>query len=124
MPEHPAKRTSPSRPYDVLFQMIISKWITQALGTVVELGVPDQLSKGARQCSRIARDAGVSEDCARRIYAVAGWQAAFADRNVEVFEAARAASAATAACTSASWTCESGRGSCTCRRCSRREEEG
>jgi len=62
MPERQPKRTSPSRPYDVLFQMIISKWITQALGTVVELGVPDQLSKGARQCSRIARDAGVSED--------------------------------------------------------------
>src|ERR1700756_3912138 len=62
MPKHPAKRTSPSRPYDVLFQLIISKWITQALGTVVELGVPDKLAKGARQCSRIARDAGVSED--------------------------------------------------------------
>src|SRR6476620_10062954 len=57
-----ASRASQSRRYEVLFQMVIGKWITQALGTVVELGVPDQLAKGARLCSRIARDAGVSED--------------------------------------------------------------
>src|SRR5437667_10856112 len=57
-----ANRASPSRPYEVLFQMVIGKWITQALGTVVELGVPGQLAKGARQCSDLARDAGVSED--------------------------------------------------------------
>jgi len=72
MPEHPPERTSRSRPYDVLFQMIISKWITQALGTVVELGVPDQLSKGARQCSRIAWDARVSEDGLYRLLR-GGW---------------------------------------------------
>jgi len=42
--------------------MIIGKWISQALGTVVELGVPDQLAKGARPCNDIARQAGVSED--------------------------------------------------------------
>ncbi len=57
-----AKRTPPLRPYEVLFQMIIGKWISQALGTVVELGVPDQLAKGARPCNDIARQAGVSED--------------------------------------------------------------
>lgn len=57
-----AKRTSPSRPYEALFQMVIGKWISQALGTVVEIGVPDQLAKGARRCSDIAREAGVSED--------------------------------------------------------------
>src|SRR5262245_47963714 len=55
-------RTSPPRPYDVLFQMVIGKWISQAIGTVVEIGVPDRLAKGARRCSDIARDAGVSED--------------------------------------------------------------
>jgi hypothetical protein len=44
------------------FQMVIGKWISQALGTVVEIGVPDQLAKGARRCSDIAREAGVSED--------------------------------------------------------------
>ena len=49
-------------PYEVLFQMVIGKWISQALGTTVEIGVPDQLAKGARQCSDIAREAGVSED--------------------------------------------------------------
>ena len=57
-----ANRTSPSRPYEVLFQMVIGKWISQALGTIVEIGVPDQLAKGARQCSDIAREAGASED--------------------------------------------------------------
>src|SRR5690349_10109954 len=57
-----AKRTPPLHPYEVLFQMIIGKWISQALGTVVEFGVPDQLAKGARPCNDIARQAGVSED--------------------------------------------------------------
>ena len=55
------KGTSSSRPYDVLFQMVIGKWISQALGTVVEIGIPDQLAKGARRCSDIAREAGFSE---------------------------------------------------------------
>ena len=62
MAKRRANRTSPSRPYEVLFQMVIGKWISQALGTVVEIGVPDQLAKGARRCSDIAREAGVSED--------------------------------------------------------------
>ena len=62
MAKRRANRTSPSRPYEVLFQMVIGKWISQALGTVVEIGVPDQLVKGARRCSDIAREAGVSED--------------------------------------------------------------
>ena len=57
-----AKRSSLSNQYDVLFQMIIGKWISQALGTVVGIGVPDQLARGARRCSQIAREAGVSED--------------------------------------------------------------
>src|SRR5690242_19384409 len=57
-----ANRASPSRPYEVLFQMVIGKWISQALGTVVEIGVPEQLARGARRCSDIAREAGVSED--------------------------------------------------------------
>src|SRR5436309_10128412 len=57
-----ASRASSSRPYEVLFQMVIGKWISQALGTVVEIGVPEQLAKGARRCSDIAREAGVSED--------------------------------------------------------------
>src|SRR5437667_4908987 len=47
-------RVSPLRPYEVLFQMVIGKWISQALGTIVEIGVPDQLAKGARRYSREA----------------------------------------------------------------------
>ncbi len=39
-----ANRASPSRPYEVLFQMVIGKWISQALGTIVEIGVPEQLA--------------------------------------------------------------------------------
>lgn len=62
-----AKRASASRNYEVLFQMVIGKWISQALGTVVEIGVPDQLGKGARKCSDIAREAGVSEDALYRL---------------------------------------------------------
>ena len=55
-------RTSPRRPSEVLFQMVIGKWISQALGTVVEIGVPDLLTNGARRCRDLAREAGVSED--------------------------------------------------------------
>ena len=62
MAKRRANRTSPSRPYEVVFQMVIGKWISQALGTVVEIGVPDQLAKGSRRCSDIAREAGVSEE--------------------------------------------------------------
>jgi DNA-binding IclR family transcriptional regulator len=47
--------------------MVIGKWISQALGTVVEIGVPEQLAKGARRCSDIAREAGVSEDGVYRL---------------------------------------------------------
>jgi O-methyltransferase domain/Dimerisation domain len=50
------------RPYDVLFKLVIGKWISQALGTIVEIGVPDRLAKGARPCKDLAREAGVSED--------------------------------------------------------------
>ncbi len=56
------KRASASRAYQVLFQMVIGKWISQALGTIAEIGVPDRLGKRARPCKDIAREAGVSED--------------------------------------------------------------
>ena len=62
MAKRQAGRTPSLRPYDVLFQMVIGKWISQAIGTVVEIGVPDQVAKRDRQCSEIARAAGVSED--------------------------------------------------------------
>jgi hypothetical protein len=42
--------------------MVVGKWISQSLATVVEIGVPDRLAKGTRRCSEIARDVGVSED--------------------------------------------------------------
>ena len=57
-----ANRRAPSRRYDVVFQMVIGKWISQALGTVVEIGVPDQLARGSRICEDLAREAGVCGD--------------------------------------------------------------
>src|SRR5215831_3808547 len=62
MAKRRAHRSATLRPYDVLFQMVIGKWISQAVGTVVEIGVPDRLAKGARKCRDIAREVGVSED--------------------------------------------------------------
>jgi SAM-dependent methyltransferase len=47
--------------------MVIGKWISQAIASVVEIGVPDQLAKGAKRCSEIARKAGVSEDGVYRL---------------------------------------------------------
>ena len=56
------KTAVPPSASDTLFQMVIGKWISQAIGTVVEIGLPDLLAKGARRCSDLAREAGVSED--------------------------------------------------------------
>jgi len=61
-PKRASKRPSTPTASDVLFPLMTGKWISQAVGTVVEIGVPDLLAKGARQCSDIARQAGVSED--------------------------------------------------------------
>src|SRR5215471_16439820 len=61
-PKRASKRPSTPTASDVLFPLMTGKWISQAVGTVVEIGVPDLLAKGARQCSDIAREAGVSED--------------------------------------------------------------
>jgi Dimerisation domain len=83
MARHRAKRIPTIRPYESLFQMVIGKWISQALGTIVELGIPDQLAKGARQCKDLAREAGVSEDGLYRLMralASAGVFAETADR--------------------------------------------
>jgi hypothetical protein len=67
MPKRRTKRDSTPRPYELLFQLVIGKWISQALGTIVELGIADQLAKGARRCSDIAREAGASEDGVYRL---------------------------------------------------------
>jgi SAM-dependent methyltransferase len=47
--------------------MVIGKWISQALGTVVAIGVADQLRNGARRCRDLAREAGVSEQALYRL---------------------------------------------------------
>jgi hypothetical protein len=48
-------------------QMVSGKWISQALATAVELGIPDQLGKGAKPVSELARKAGASEDGVYRL---------------------------------------------------------
>src|SRR5438270_9532816 len=72
MAKHRPKRSPAPRPYDVVFQMVIGKWISQAIGTIVEIGVPDQLAKGPRRCSDIAREAEVSEDGLYRLLRALG----------------------------------------------------
>src|SRR5262245_38208889 len=47
--------------------MVVGKWISQAIATVVELGVPDQLATGPRRSSDIARNADVSDDGVYRL---------------------------------------------------------
>jgi SAM-dependent methyltransferase len=62
-----AKRRSNRTDERVLLQMLVGKWISQAIATVVEIGVPDQLAGGARRCSEIAREANASEDAVYRL---------------------------------------------------------
>ena len=62
MAKHAPKRKSAPSLYESLFQMVIGKWISQAIGTVVQIGIPDELRNGARRCGELARKADVSED--------------------------------------------------------------
>src|SRR5436190_22925509 len=55
-------RNSAPRVSTALFQMIVGKWISQAVGTAVAIGVPDQLGNSTRSCRDLARASGVSED--------------------------------------------------------------
>lgn len=54
-------------PGAALMQMISGKWISQAISTAVELGIPDQLSKGAKRAGDIAEQASASEDGVYRL---------------------------------------------------------
>jgi hypothetical protein len=65
----PRKTRSGSQvpPGVVLMQMICGKWICQAISTAVELGIPDQLSRGARSVKDIAAQASASEDGVYRL---------------------------------------------------------
>src|SRR6478735_3990514 len=74
------------RPDEVLLRMVIGKWISQALGTVVELEVPSQLAKGARKCSDIARAAGVSEDGLYRLLRALASVGLFAETGNRTFK--------------------------------------
>ena len=69
--------------------------------------------------------ADLPEDRARRLHAAAGWQAAFAHRDVEVLEAACSTTASTTAATEA-WTWGEGCGCCAGpgSRCRQEEREG
>lgn len=72
-------RTRPPHPRDVLLQMVIGKWISQAIATAVEVGIPDQLAKGARRISDIAAKAGASEDGVYRLLRTLSGMGLFAE---------------------------------------------
>src|SRR6476646_9981357 len=61
------KRAPATPPGIALFQMITGKCISKAIATVVELGIPDHLGKGARTAAEIARQSGASEDGVYRL---------------------------------------------------------
>jgi hypothetical protein len=62
-----SNRRRRERSSTVLLRMIVGKCVSQAVATVVEIGVPDLLSKGARHCREIARETGVTEDGVYRL---------------------------------------------------------
>ena len=41
-----------------MFKMITGYWVSQAIGTFAELGLADELAKGPRTATRLARDVG------------------------------------------------------------------
>ena len=87
MAKRPSKGSAATREYEAVFQMVIGKWISQAIGTAVELGVPDVLGKSARRCSDIARAIDVSEDGLYRLLralASVGLLAESADRRFKL----------------------------------------
>ncbi len=51
----------------LLMQMLIGKWVSQAIGVAVEMGLPDQLAKGPRPVNELARAAQASEDGVYRL---------------------------------------------------------
>src|SRR5208282_5765013 len=63
----------------------------------VATGAAEDSVAGDDGTSDYAADADVSEDRQRRVHAVARWQAAFADGDAEVSEAAGAATSTTSA---------------------------
>jgi hypothetical protein len=67
MAKRRSKRAPATPPGVALFQMMTGKWISQAISTVVELGIPDHLGKGARAVGDIARQSGASEDGVYRL---------------------------------------------------------
>jgi SAM-dependent methyltransferase len=81
----PSRAPAP-KPYEVLFQMLVGKWISQAVGTVAQLGIPDQLAKAAKRSSDIAREAGVSEDGVYRLLRALASVGLFAESNERRFK--------------------------------------
>ena len=67
MAKRRSKRAAATPPGVALFQMMTGKWISKAISTVVELGIPDHLGKGARTAGELARQSGASEDGVYRL---------------------------------------------------------
>jgi len=50
-----------------LLQLIIGKWVTQAIYTAAELAIADRLKDGPRASAEVARDCGANEDATYRL---------------------------------------------------------
>jgi hypothetical protein len=50
-----------------LLQLIVGKWVTQAIYTAAELAIADRLKDGPRASAEVARDCGANEDAMYRL---------------------------------------------------------
>src|SRR6185503_19082901 len=60
----PMTQTSP--PSSVL-ELLVGKWIAQAISAAAELRIADELKNGPRPCAEIAHAVGVSDDALYRL---------------------------------------------------------
>jgi len=91
-----ANRASPSCPYEVLFQMVIGKWISQALGTIVEIGVPEQLAKGSIACLEHSRAWACSLKALTAGSSLRAWESCFEATILRALQGTRVLSLMTA----------------------------
>jgi len=54
-------------PSEQMLQMITSYWLSQALGAVARLGIPDQIAREPKTGEQVAKAVGVSADAAHRL---------------------------------------------------------
>jgi hypothetical protein len=68
-----------------LLQILANRWLPEAIGTVVRLGVPDQLEAGPRPVAEIARAVGADEHALYRVMRALARERIFEERPDRVF---------------------------------------